>query len=277
MTALQPGCFVEAAKQEHSVTLQDAEGEQKIGAASPKAQNTPMLARVAQRITSSLAAFGTEIFLSGVSSVPGRSQGAARQQEQPLPVADMPASEVADAIAPVKSAVESVGPRPCLGGHTRKIRLETAVLPVLKPEQKAYAPWGESTTETFGALPAVGVAQAEEDISSAYQPELVERSGTTSAHLPTVIGRQIKGEAKSALHGAFFGSGVIESGQCDMIVANKHVIESSIVLVMLTNSPGPVVVQYISLQAQVGFTVHLTAPATMNASFNYVVLSGELY
>jgi len=81
----------------------------------------------------------------------------------------------------------------------------------------------------------------------------------------------------AAARGALSGSGVVECGQQEVIMTNKYVTASSIVLVMLTKDPGPVVVQYISLQPQVGFTIHLTAPAAMKASFNYVILLGELF
>jgi hypothetical protein len=74
---------------------------------------------------------------------------------------------------------------------------------------------------------------------------------------------------------AFAGSGAFESGQCDVSVANTHVTSSCVVLVTLTANPGPVVVQYVSLQPQVGFTAHLTAPAAMRVPFNYVILAGE--
>jgi len=60
-------------------------------------------------------------------------------------------------------------------------------------------------------------------------------------------------------------------------VANPHITASSVVLVSLTSNPGPVVVQYVSLQPYNGFTVHLTAPTTMRATFNYIVLLGELF
>ncbi len=99
--------------------------------------------------------------------------------------------------------------------------------------------------------------------------------GTTSVHLPALD--KYKGEVGAAARGSLSGSGTVECGQQEIIVANKCVTMSSVVLVMLTNDPGPVVVQYITLQPQVGFTIHLTAPAAMKASFNYVVLLGELF
>jgi hypothetical protein len=81
----------------------------------------------------------------------------------------------------------------------------------------------------------------------------------------------------SGSRGMLSGSGMFESGQSDVLVQNPHIRESSIVVVTLTSNPGPVVVQYVSLQPQVGFTIHLTAPAAMKTSFNYVILLGELF
>ena len=57
------------------------------------------------------------------------------------------------------------------------------------------------------------------------------------------------------------GSGHFEAGQCDVVVADTHIEATSVVLVTLIGNPGPVVVQYVSLLPQEGFTVHLTAPA----------------
>jgi hypothetical protein len=68
------------------------------------------------------------------------------------------------------------------------------------------------------------------------------------------------------------GAGRFERGQRDVTISDPSVTASSVVLVTLTANPGPVVVQYVSLQPQTGFTLHLTAPTTMGAPFNYVVL-----
>jgi len=86
-----------------------------------------------------------------------------------------------------------------------------------------------------------------------------------------------KGMLDIAARGALSGTGFFADGQSDVTVANSHVTEHSVVLITLTSNPGPVVVQYITLQPQYGFTVHLTAPTTMRASFNYIVLLGELF
>ncbi len=71
------------------------------------------------------------------------------------------------------------------------------------------------------------------------------------------------------------GSGMFEADRSEMVVANVGIKSSSVVVVMLTGDPGPVVVQYITLRPQDGFTVHLSAPAQAKTSFNYVILTGE--
>jgi hypothetical protein len=72
------------------------------------------------------------------------------------------------------------------------------------------------------------------------------------------------------------GSRTFKRGQGEIAVENTHVTPSSVITAMLTGDPGPVVVQYISLRPGVGFTVHLSAPAEKETSFNYVVMPGEL-
>jgi hypothetical protein len=72
------------------------------------------------------------------------------------------------------------------------------------------------------------------------------------------------------------GSSTFKRGQGEIAVENPHVTPSSVITAMLTGDPGPVVVQYISLRPGVGFTVHLSAPAEKEASFNYVVMPGGL-
>jgi hypothetical protein len=71
------------------------------------------------------------------------------------------------------------------------------------------------------------------------------------------------------------GSGSFEGGQSDALVMDKRVTASSVILAMLACDPGPVVVHYVSLQPEIGFTVHLTAPAAATTLFNYVIFRGE--
>ena len=74
---------------------------------------------------------------------------------------------------------------------------------------------------------------------------------------------------------AFCGSGKFEIGQTDSAIAHTHITMKSVVVVMLASDPGPVVVQYVSLQPTIGFTVHLSAPTRNATSFNYAIISDE--
>ncbi|HVB60519.1 MAG TPA: hypothetical protein VNE61_04920 [Ktedonobacteraceae bacterium] len=77
----------------------------------------------------------------------------------------------------------------------------------------------------------------------------------------------------SASAETLLGNGVFESGQSEVSVTNAGVTEQSVVVVMLAGDPGPVVVQYVSLQSRYGFTVHLSAPTANVTSFNYAILN----
>jgi len=149
-----------------------------------------------------------------------------------------------------------------LAGRTAKIRLETADLEAIKPPIQPMKqpdlpltaqithPPVQHTSDTSAHLPALGVAAQDlETVPWVQQQQL------------TRVGRE-----KSA------GSGHFEAGQCDVVVADTHIETTSVVLVTLIGNPGPVVVQYVSLLPQEGFTVHLTAPAAAKTPFNYVVL-----
>jgi hypothetical protein len=68
------------------------------------------------------------------------------------------------------------------------------------------------------------------------------------------------------------GKSCFTRGQGEVAVNCPAVSEASVVLVTLTGDPGPVVVQYVSLQPGRGFTVHLSAPTQRETPFHYVVL-----
>lgn len=71
------------------------------------------------------------------------------------------------------------------------------------------------------------------------------------------------------------GRGNCASGQSEVGVVNARITSDSVVVVMLASDPGPVVVQYVSLQPHYGFTVHLSAPAVHDTSFTYAILEGN--
>ena len=74
---------------------------------------------------------------------------------------------------------------------------------------------------------------------------------------------------------ALCGSGMFEIGQSDIAIAHTHITMASVVVVMLASDPGPVVVQYVSLQPTIGFTVHLSAPTKNVTAFNFAIISVE--
>lgn len=101
---------------------------------------------------------------------------------------------------------------------------------------------------------------------TASAPGGLPGGGRTAA--PNSTGASSSGRPWPRLLG---GRGIIKQGQAAVSVPNAAISERSVVTVMLAGNPGPVVVQYISLHPRMGFTVHLTAAATANAPFNYVV------
>jgi hypothetical protein len=130
--------------------------------------------------------------------------------------------------------------KPRLAGRTTKVLLKAIAPPVDKTEK---SPSEETTGTVTGA-----VEQVENEPSN----ELRQAGGTT-----------------------LFGSGMFKRGQGAVMIENPHITRSSVVVVMLTGYPGPVVVQYVSLYPQTGFTVHLSASAEREAGFNYVILVQE--
>ncbi len=106
------------------------------------------------------------------------------------------------------------------------------------------------------------------------EPRLAGRS--TKVRLKAIPRTEELKQAYGIRQQMLSGSRTFKSGQGEIAVENTHVTPSSVITVMLTGDPGPVVVQYISLRPGVGFTVHLSAPAEKETSFNYVVMPGEL-
>jgi hypothetical protein len=218
-------------------------------------ENANILARFAHRISSSLAALGgalqpnTPAVVEGKQSSPNIEKGTPAQ-----PVAHIAQKEHADSSqtessreAFARSTTEVARPvesNPRLARRTTKVRLQV----VPKPEATEKLAEKAATayeTITNPSMPSLPIAERREI-----------RAGT------------IAPEAREDLS----GSGVFESGQSDVAVANTLITPSSVVVVVLTGDPGPVVVQYVSLQNKVGFTVHLSAPTKNVTSFNYRIV-----
>lgn len=86
-----------------------------------------------------------------------------------------------------------------------------------------------------------------------------------------------KGKMEDLVQRSLAGFDVLKQGQREVAVTNAQISPSSVVVVTLMEDPGPVVLKYITLRPQAGFTVHFSAPAEAEARFNYVILMGELF
>jgi hypothetical protein len=164
-----------------------------------------------------------------------------------------------------------------LAGRTTKIRLETVSRPALQvvPRERELDHWIKERESRADAR--MGFLEAEDWTSMrlpAYR-QRVRTNGVTSDELAAVD--MYQGHVSAPVRRPLAGHGRFESGQSDVTIANEHITATSIVVVTLTSNPGPVVVHYVSLQPEIGFTVHLTAPTTVPTTFNYVVLLGELF
>ncbi len=181
---------------------------------------------------SEFMAINSESITSSRSSIAGESQ--------PLPVVVRPSIKL---------------------GRTTKVRLKAA--PKVEVGERPI----EAMCEQLSSMPVSEIA----DASSMSEEDLcggVEET-RTSAHLAAV---KIAASSQVVAGNIQFGSGFFEIGQADVPVVHTSIAAEDVVLVMLTGDPGPVVVQYISIRAETGFTVHLSAPTNRSTPFNYVVL-----
>ncbi|MBA2285200.1 MAG: hypothetical protein H0W02_06945 [Ktedonobacteraceae bacterium] len=220
-------------------------GPTEEGAAPLPKPGTNLLAQFAQRITSSLSALGgSRQPTSPIPQTPGpHAAPVAAPLVEPEPA--LPGIPVVAAdVPPSKKNAPHVGVRSekqRLAGHTTKVRLEAA--PKLEVGQAPV--WFEK--------PATAL-EATTNPSILALGKAGERTETAAPHM-------------------LAGSGVFERGQRELAVAHTHITGASVVVVMLTGDPGPVVVQYISLQPRVGFTVHLSAPTEKKTPFNYAIFN----
>ncbi len=126
-------------------------------------------------------------------------------------------------------------------------------------------------------LQAVSKPEKKSDGKVAVEPGKVEESASAEVQLGVKKNARIEGLVRRTARGTLSGSWVFNQGQKEVSIANAHITTTSVVVVTLVGDPGPVVVKYISLQPQLGFTVHLSAPAEVDSPFNYVILMGELF
>jgi len=286
------------------------EQEKKTGPATQN-QNSNMLKRFAQRLTSSFAALGGgqhEVMESVVQAPQEESVRRTKSSEPPIADESSKTSEpsrgpeLRERIAPQRP-VSSVGDefhnrqsKQRLAGRTTRIHLETPPLgarshqagiaraershsnPVEESDlsvMNAHAPHREVADLVAEPLPLTTHKFESVSSSISSQPERMREPTIVAAANKLLPVNELNEKVGERV--MLSGSSVFEAGRSEAIVVNRQVTEASVVLVTLTANPGPVVVQYVTLQPHVGFTVHLTAPTTMRATFNYIVLQGKLF
>jgi hypothetical protein len=235
----------------------------------PSSQPSGMLARLAHRFTSSFAAVKPEISqeqTSFVSSTPSLNQDI-MEAYQSMPAGKQLSAPAVSVDPPLVRVVDTVMfPDPV--GETRTAPQKRRSL---KRNGKVLLQTTEQPAITRASLPP---RVEEQETGEARLADVREALNGQQASLIVPERREERSSIPPVTAVPVYGSGAFKSEQSDVMVANALVTASSVVLVTLTTNPGPVVVQYISLQPQVGFTVHLTAPVTLRTAFNYVILLG---
>ncbi len=181
-------------------------------------------------------------------------------QSKPLPVVRVESKDVT--AVTLRTSTDSVAvPQTAqkkrrLAGRTTKVHLQA----VPKSEKKSSKISIESERNSFE-----------------FEPER-QMNGKSNSKRNSSSERGIaKGKMDRVTSGSLAGSGILKQGQQDVMMTNTHISSSSVVIVTLVEDPGPVVVKYISLHPQVGFTLHFSDSAEAEARFNYVILMGELF
>lgn len=148
-----------------------------------------------------------------------------------------------------------------LAGRTTKVRLQAVPKTEKKSGERARP---EKINLDHEQGPGAGQQTAVSDTRLEF-----DRAGKALAE------KQVG--SSSSTHGKLSGSSAFEIGQEEASIINPLISASSVVIVTLIGDPGPVVVHFVTLQPQSGFTVHLSAPAVKKTLFNYVILMTELF
>lgn len=163
-------------------------------------------------------------------------------------------------------------------GYSEHPQGKTGKVPVARPSEVAHHStgkqgWTKHTTKVRLQVVPKPDTTRKEGISSFCDK-------TTNPTIPTV--QETEGRIETLTptstvtdRAVCSGSGKFEIGQSDIAIAHTSITMTSVVLVMLASDPGPVVVQYVSLQPTIGFTVHLSAPTKNVTTFNYAIMSDE--
>lgn len=288
LPSVRPASFVQSVTAE--IAAQEAAAKAKEEPQKPHSTN--ILTRFAQRFTSSLAAFGASIQPDTpmwVSSTPNEQDDALSEERQlvprpktyaPIEGIQMPLATVVDAIPATPSTVspQPVKSKQRLAGHTAKVHLQNA--PASKaPSQPQERDAHNVSRERWEPIrePLTINVRLREKVQEAAVSDLPVVATVSHEELhKSSSKRQVKQRATVTTDTSMapcFGTGTFESGHSEVMVRNAQTAASSVVHVTLTSNPGPTLVQYVSLHPEVGFTLHLTAPATAKTTFNYVLFT----
>jgi hypothetical protein len=183
-------------------------------------------------------------------------------QSKPMPVVRIESKEVTSVTS--RSTTDSVAvpqsaqKKPRLAGRTTKVQLQA----VPKSEKKSASKLATGTGKNLFGIELEAQVNGKSNSKRNSSPD---RSS---------VAKEKVGRAAS---GSLAGSATIKQGQRDVMVKNPHISPSSVVIVTLIEDPGPVVVKFITLHPQIGFTLHFSDSAETEARFNYVILMGELF
>ncbi len=279
--SVRPASFVQSVTAEIAAQQEGAKEREEY----QKPQSTNILTRLAQRLTSSFAAI-VQPSEEPIWMPTRRGQDESFPQERHL--APLPSTY---AVAPIESVqmptvVEAIPATPSqpasppiksnqrLAGRTTKVHLQTTPTSKTTPyprEDDIYS-WSRETNEPLREPLTVNVRFREKVQEVLSTEQSIEIASGKEIHVQHETHTETSTMSSSSADcTSFFGNGTFERGQGELMVKNIHTVATSVVHVTLTSNPGPTLVQYISLHPTVGFTLHLTAPATTKTTFNYVL------
>jgi hypothetical protein len=178
-------------------------------------------------------------------------------QSKPIPVVRVELNEVpsitSHATTDSVEVPQTVQKKRRLAGRTTKVHLQA----VPKSEKKTGRKVPIETEKNASGLD--GEEQIREKKNS-RRTSSFERSALAKRNIGVVVEESLAGSA------------VLKRGQGEVVVTNGRISTSSVVVVTLVEDPGPVVIKYVTLRPQIGFTIHFSAPAEADARLNYMIL-----
>jgi hypothetical protein len=183
-------------------------------------------------------------------------------QSKPMPVVRVELNKVTSVMSHTTTdsveVPQTVQKKRRLAGRTTKVHLQA----VPKSEKKSG---GKISIET------------EKNASGSDGEEQISEKNNSKRNSSSERGTLTRGKMGVAVEESMAGSSVLKRGHGEVVVTNAHISPSSVVVITLVEDPGPVVLKYVTLRPQIGFTVHFSAPAEAEARFNYLILMGGLF